>query len=253
LALGLGACASAGLADEDASGDDGTPPPIDAGRADAPEPITPPDAALPKPDASLPPPVDAAVPKPDAPLPPPVDAAVPKPDATVPPPDAAPPPPDAAVPGDVCTAAAQQPKSDTCAQAIDLTNPAKTAAGAVAYGNTTGYANQVPEAPTSCTDSFNEDGVDAIYKVTLPGGKTLSATVEPIGWDAAVYIVQNACTNSQPCVAGNDEKGAGAAESATFTAAANMGGTYYIYVDSHQPASYGSGYYGCFTLRVKIQ
>lgn len=137
-----------------------------------------------------------------------------------------------------CDLAVGEGTRDTCGQARDLTPAANQQGGATVYGNTTGYANDLtPSMLPNCTTS-PEPGPDAIWRVTLTAGQSLSVTFAPDGWSGDVYIT-NACTSTATCVGGG----------AMFTpvTVTPTAGTYYIIVDSRS-----AGASGCFALDVTI-
>jgi len=137
----------------------------------------------------------------------------------------------------VCDLAAQVADNDGCGAAINLTSAALTPGGTIAYGDTRGYANDlVPTSLTGCTGS-PEPGPDAIYRLTLAAGDTLTATLESQGWTGAIYVI-DACSSTAAC------KG-GAASFAQATAPITVAGTYYLVVDS-------TGAAGCFALSVAV-
>jgi hypothetical protein len=137
-----------------------------------------------------------------------------------------------------CDLAITEGTRDTCGQARDLTPDANQTGGTTVYGNTTGYAGDLtPSTLPDCTTS-PEPGPDAIWRVTLTTGQSLTVTLTPYGWSGDVYVV-DACTATADCVGG------GAMFSpVTVTPAA---GTYYIVVDSRS-----AGVSGCFSLDVTI-
>lgn len=137
-----------------------------------------------------------------------------------------------------CDLAVGEGTRDTCGQARDLTPAAALAGGTTVYGNTTGYANDLtPSTLPDCTTS-PEPGPDAIWRVTIAAGQTLSVTFSPDGWNGDVYII-NACTSTATCVEGGP----------MFTpiSVTPSAGTYYIVVDSR-----GAAVAGCFALDVEI-
>lgn len=169
-----------------------------------------------------------------------IDAARPSPDAEPPAPDATPLPD--AVPLSTCEAAELEPDNDDCATAIDLTG-SMGPEGVVVHGDTDSYTDSL-EPPTSCTSGWGEDGPDAIYRVDVSVGETITAVVTPEGYDASIYILVD-CSNPDTCVAGLDTGGDDDSETIEHTAAADT--SYYIVVDSWR-----SSEHGCFTLRISV-
>ena len=137
-----------------------------------------------------------------------------------------------------CDLAIGEGTRDTCGQARDLTPAASMAGGTTVYGNTTGYANDLtPSTLPDCTTS-PEPGPDAIWRVTITAGQTLTVAFSPDGWSGDIYII-SACTSTATCLDGGPMF-----SPVTVTPAA---GTYYIVVDSRGPAVAG-----CFSLDVTI-
>lgn len=201
----------------DAAGQGGSPDAAPGGFPDG--PVGFPDAATTFPDAR--PPVDAFVP---------ADAA---------------PQADGAVLGMACIEAQSQPSSDACAGAIDLTADA-TSGGALIYGDTSAYVNDL-EPDSGCTNGFGLDGPDAMYKVDVTAGQTISATVTPSGttFDVGMYIL-NSCATADPCLAGTDAVAGTGPESVSYVAPTT--GTYYVIVDSYIDSAKG-----CYGLQVGVQ
>lgn len=138
-----------------------------------------------------------------------------------------------------CELAAQAPDNDLCGAAIDLTAAALAAGGTIAYGDTTGYVNNLtPSSLPGCTGE-PQPGPDALYRMTLAAGDTVTLTLSPEGWTGAVYLI-DACTSTAGC-----EGGAAAFSQASIAITAP--GTYYVVVDA--PASSAAG---CFALAAAI-
>lgn len=138
-----------------------------------------------------------------------------------------------------CELATQAPDNDGCGAAIDLTAAALAAGGTTAYGDTTGYANDLtPSTLPGCTGQ-PQPGPDALYRMTLAPGDTVTLTLSPEGWTGAVYLI-DACTGTAGC-----EGGAAAFSQATI--AITAAGTYYVVVDAPT-----TGAAGCFALAAAI-
>lgn len=145
---------------------------------------------------------------------------------------------------DVCTLAQQAPNNDLCSGAIDVTTAARAAGGATVYGDTTGYASNLnPAIIATCTGAMNP-GPDAIYRVDATANDTITVTLTPTDWDGAVYVL-DACSGSATCLGGDDQSPAGSIDMDAITVTATA--TYYVVVDSQQPARAG-----CFTLHVEL-
>jgi hypothetical protein len=149
-------------------------------------------------------------------------------------------------PADVCELAAAAPDNDLCSGAIDLTAAAHTAAGATAYGDTTGYAGNLnPAIIATCTGAMTP-GADAVYQVDAAAAGTLMLELVPLDWDGAVYVL-DACNTGATCLGGADDLEVGTIETASI--ALPTAGTYYIVVDSRLSGTDGTG---CFTLRARL-
>jgi hypothetical protein len=212
------ACAEAG--EEEGGGGSADARRLDApsSGSDAPGAVLPVDGASP-----VPPDAPGVSPGPDAP------GASPGPDAA---PDAGPILP-------MCGAAGP----DACGDAMDLTAAASTAGGTLISSDTSGLSDDLRPPAAGCT-TFTADGPDTIYRVTVPAGKKIRATVTPDLWDASVFIA-NACTSSS-CVAGADAVLDGEPE--TVEHVATTAGTYYVVVDG-----WDSSAAGCYLLQVTIE
>ena len=151
-------------------------------------------------------------------------------------------PTDAAVPIDAPVDGMTTGAVDTCAQALDVSTAAMAAGGTTVTGDTTTYANNV-EPATACT-GYGNDGPDAIYQVTVPAGRVITAALTT-SWDAAIEIVQP-CAMVPTCLDGTDGTVGAGTETATFTTTA--AGTYFIVVDSYLPTVYGT-----YSLNVRVQ
>lgn len=126
------------------------------------------------------------------------------------------------------------PGNDQCANAAPL---AFDVGGHASIVGTTTRAED-DEGPSPCTGAPLL-GPDVAYTVTLAPGQTLSATVEPNGFDAALYLM-DVCAASF-CLGGADRSYlAGGAETVTYTHPAGAPATtLYLVVDSYDPAHWG--------------
>lgn len=132
------------------------------------------------------------------------------------------------------------PGNDTCAGATDISSQALMAGGVTIDGDLTDYQNDV-QPPMACT-GFTERGPDAIYVLTVGPGKIVTATLEPMGWDGAIALVQP-CVMSPICLDGSD---GASPEVATYTTTAAT--TLYVVVDSWSPTAFGR-----YRLNVTVQ
>lgn len=151
--------------------------------------------------------------------------------------------PDAPPPiGYACAQAPSFPDNDRCSSAIDLTPAAATPAGALVYGDTAGYADDL-EPSSSYTGGFSLNGADAVYRVQLTAGQTLTATLttDSAAFDASLYVLHGC--DSDAFVAGSSGTSGPGTESLAYTAATST--TYYVIVDSYHETEEG-----CYALHV---
>lgn len=96
---------------------------------------------------------------------------------------------------------------------------------------------------------YTFDGNDVAYTISVPSGKTLTATVTPTtAWDPAIAIVSD-CGNAGPtCLGGDDFNGVSSPETGTYTNSSGQTKTVFILVDSYSTSEYGP-----FTLTATVQ
>jgi len=100
--------------------------------------------------------------------------------------------------------------------------------------------------PTPTGRPLTLAGRDVVYSVTVPAGRQLRATVTPVGYDAALYLLATCAETT--CVAASDGSFvAGAAETvvARNTGASDV--TWLLVVDSYADAAWGA-----FSLDVRL-
>ncbi len=140
----------------------------------------------------------------------------------------------------------------SCGTAIAIAAPG------VVNGNTTGFSNNIDVTDMgamACTEAFSDaegpyalPGPDMVYSITIPAGKTLTATVLPSGmWDSAVAIVSDCTMAATSCVAGGDQGLDDVADTATYTNASGQPVQVFIIVDSWDGLQQGA-----FTLTTAI-
>lgn len=124
--------------------------------------------------------------------------------------------------------------NDTCAGATPLSVP-----GTVS-GDTTWAKNDLefPD-PDACTGYYTGGG-EVFHALTLASGQSITATLTPDAWDAALYLIADCAAPA--CLAGVDAAYAGGPETLAFTAPA--AGTYRLVVD-------GVAAGGPYTLEVQ--
>ena len=143
---------------------------------------------------------------------------------------------------------AKPAQNDRCAQATLLT---LVAGKASAVGDTSTATNQFGTSIT-CGTSYDYDGPQLYYIVSLPAGKTAKVTVTPsTSWDLAAYAFTDAtCTAvtvDKQCAAWfSDSAGAGQAESFSITTTTQQ--TFVLAVDS-----YAATQSGAFSLTIDIK
>jgi hypothetical protein len=120
---------------------------------------------------------------------------------------------------------------DTCAQAYLLTSGVE-----LVDQDTTGLGDEITFGNTASTACVDVSGTlyaapDAIYKITVPAGKTLTVTVTgqnlPTRWDPAVAIVTDCMLAGPTCVAARDEPSFTAPEVVSWT---NTGADQLVYI-----------------------
>jgi len=132
---------------------------------------------------------------------------------------------------------------ETCADAYTLTS------GVTVNGDTTGYVDNYEIGSTNssaaCTTNlgdFTYDGPDAVFKISVPKGKTVSALLTksnlPTVWDPALAIVTDCAAAASSCLGGSDNV-SGSTESASWTNSGAAAVTVFIIVDSYLPSEYG--------------
>jgi hypothetical protein len=96
-------------------------------------------------------------------------------------------------------------------------------------------------AVLGCTGA-PQPGLDAAFRISADAGQTITATVRPEGFDAAVYIVRDCSSTSCDAIA--DEAGVSGTETASV--AAPVTADYFVIVDSPTGA-------GCYELDVTVE
>lgn len=120
----------------------------------------------------------------------------------------------------------------------DVCQTAPLVAGGTVSGTTVGYANDYGSG-TGCTSAA---GPDRTYRVSLPAGHRLTATVAPTSsWDPSVNLMlASSCEGTRTCVAASDLAGTGGAETARFTNVLEAATDVYVVVESLSPAGAGT-------------
>ncbi|MBX7114304.1 MAG: hypothetical protein K1X64_08210 [Myxococcaceae bacterium] len=147
---------------------------------------------------------------------------------------------------------APPPPGASCATAIAIASPGMVS------GNSNGFFNNVDVTDMGsmvCSMAFSDSGgtyslpgPDMVYSISVPAGKTLTATVLPSGgWDSAVAIVTDCAMAATSCVAGGDQGLDDAADSATYTNSTAQAQQVFIIVDAWDGSQHGA-----FTLTTAI-
>lgn len=135
-------------------------------------------------------------------------------------------------------------EGDRCETAIAVTS------GASVNGTTVNFTNDY-SAGTNCASSTASAGTDVVYKIDVPAGQRLTATLTPTaGFDASLSLVAGpaASCNASPrvCLASAAVAGAGVAETASYLNATTATQTVFMIVDS--PAGAGN----TFSLQATV-
>lgn len=118
------------------------------------------------------------------------------------------------------------PMHDTCANAIAQTAP--IAAGGY-YSSATAYTNQLDPFDGGCLPT-SSPGPDAMTKVEVPAGATLSVNVQMANEDPALYLLGN-CQSTSGCAAWSDSS-VGTTENMIYVNTGTTAQTMYLVVDT---------------------
>jgi hypothetical protein len=120
---------------------------------------------------------------------------------------------------------------DRCDNAIVISSP-----GTLTGQTTTGFVSDLAP-PEDCT-GYETGGPDRVYRITLPAGKTLDATVAREGdeGDPAIYLIRgdaSACTSvPTPCLVGDDSGVGETVNEVGYTNETSSDETLFIVIDS---------------------
>lgn len=132
-------------------------------------------------------------------------------------------------PFDLSVALAPAPIGDICATATILAGP-----GTVS-GSTAGAFDDYHPATTCTGDTVF--GFDRVYAISVPAGKTLTATATPATMteDVGIYLLPGPATacGTATCLAGKDQGFGGAAETLAWTNSSASAQSVFIVVDSY--------------------
>lgn len=114
----------------------------------------------------------------------------------------------------------------TCELAIDLQQQGLTSFPVYTCGALADYS------PANGCTGYQAGGEDAVWKIHLAAGQTLTATLTDADYDASLYVLTD-CTDMNSCVAGGDDP-------ETFSYVATAEGWYYLVVDGYQVGGCGN-------------
>ena len=118
---------------------------------------------------------------------------------------------------------------ETCAEAIPLPGPGNYP------GNTTGMDADLNPGAGGCTGQ-QAAGPDIVYRVTVPAGMRLVASLAPSGsWEAALYVLSGCGDPTGNCLAGSDVSGS---EALGYSTAVQR--TVYLVVDGRSASDAGA-------------
>lgn len=132
------------------------------------------------------------------------------------------------------------PDNNLCVNAEPL------ACNSTVSGTTDLATNDLEDLTEICVP-FGADGPDVFYSVEVPAGFTISATLVPVDWDPALWIVTD-CTDENTCVAGADTGFFNDPEMVSWTNASASPVTVYVI-----PDSYTASVSGDFDLTVSCE
>jgi hypothetical protein len=130
----------------------------------------------------------------------------------------------------ICECTADTFADDCGASLVDISSGELVCASTEANGNDILGCSGAPQP-----------GFDAAFRIAATAGQTITATVRPEGFDAAIYIVRDCSSTSCDAIA--DDVGVSGTETASVAAPATA--DYFIIVDS--PTGFG-----CYELEVDL-
>jgi hypothetical protein len=157
-----------------------------------------------------------------------------------------------AMPGtyDLAFALSDPPSGETCANATAVT------AGSLSSQTLLGYTSDFGSG-TSCSGTA---GPDRLYKITVPAGQRLTATVTPesvdgsANWDPSInlQLAAGCVATGRVCLAGSDNGASGAADTATWTNNTGSPAEVFIAVETYTSSAPAAGAVRNFTLDVGL-
>lgn len=142
------------------------------------------------------------------------------------------------------------PAGDTC-----LTAGAPiTATTTLTNQTNVGFTNDYNAATVPNCGFATMPGLDRAYAVTIPAGQRLTAVASPsAAFDVGIDLVAGPATNCavapRVCLAGDDNGGAGVAESASFSNTTAAAQTIFVIIDAYTTTATGTG---TFSLALTI-
>jgi hypothetical protein len=112
-------------------------------------------------------------------------------------------------------------------------------------GTTVGYANDYGSG-SGCS---GVSGADRLYRISVPAGQRLTATVTPVSsWDPSINLMLSAgCGSPRVCVDGNDDGATGEPDTVSYTNTGASAVDVLVAVES-----YSSSQSGAFTLTTAL-
>ena len=126
-------------------------------------------------------------------------------------------------------------KGDTCL------NPFTINELSYSVNSDTTYFTNYFEIAVSCT-SYANYGKDAIYQITIPKSKKITATVVPSDWDVSAYLIDSCVIayEQDNCLAGSDILGKSGTEEIVWTNSSDTDVIVYLVIDASISNDYGA-------------
>jgi hypothetical protein len=140
------------------------------------------------------------------------------------------------------------PPNQTCgtASAIDLSSGSAMLTGSTTTASETNSINPNHCLASGGTVPLALAGPNVVYSVTIPAGQMLTATLSPVGYDGALYVV-NTCSD-MTCLAGADNFEVGGTDTVSVANSSGAAESVFVVV-----GSWSSSAWGTFTLALQLQ
>jgi hypothetical protein len=144
--------------------------------------------------------------------------------------------------------AAAVPTNQSCAtaQAVDLSAGAVMISGSTATASASDAIDPTQCVPTNGTAPLRLAGPNVVYSASIPAGMMLEATLNPAGYDGAIYITDS-CSDAT-CLAAADNLQVGGTDTLSLTNSGTGTESVYVVVGSWDPSAWGT-----FTLSLQLQ